>query len=139
MKLQDQVTSLELSKQINTLLKEKGMEVRESLFYWIENSVVKSDTQIKLKTECGSWKHSKKIQNGGCIKYFPAYTCSELGEMLPGNCISHKSKIDDKWFCTKEYEKESPHHYVEEDTEVEARGRMLVYLLSNNLLKSDEK
>ena len=34
MKLENQVISLELSKQINTLLKEKGMEVRESFFKW---------------------------------------------------------------------------------------------------------
>ena len=71
-------TSLEVSKR----LKESGYP-QESVFYWVVNSVIPSDTQIKLKKDCGSWKHSKKIQDSGAIKYYSAPTASELLEKLP--------------------------------------------------------
>lgn len=67
MKLEQQVTSLEISKR----LKELGVK-QESYFIWVEEG----------------WRHIPFLsdRNHGYVGSCSAFTSSELGEMLP-NCI----------------------------------------------------
>lgn len=117
MNLQSQVTSLEISKR----LKDLG-EKQESLFFYIP--LVGGGYQIELmKTMSG---RSKDIS---------AFTASELGEMLPDltKCWRYDYMENDtdrvwKWHCEFDHNNESA------DSEADARGKMLIYLLENNLI-----
>lgn len=155
MKPENQVCSLDLAKR----LKELGVK-QESLFYWVRgfNEVdegsgkgrwpgsytVKKwyiDTIDGIKTEHDIDQFSR---DGFIIS---AFTVAELGEMLP-------SEIEkDGHFYSLAMSKTKKHYWVdyryytntkelkmmhlatqEEDTEANARAKMLVYLLENKLL-----
>ena len=113
MKIQDQVTSLELSER----LEELGVK-QKSYFRW--NMYNKTITDDGMGVRC-----------------IPAYTTSELGEMLPGvvkgeGLVSRKCQVKRKyWICgyTNIY-------FQNGKTEVDARAKMLIYLLENNLTKT---
>lgn len=142
MKVEDQVVSLELSKK----LKELGVK-QESYFYWyvvndgdgIPPEVVPQQKQY-TKTRIGEYKDgSGKWEEN----YYSAYTVAELGEMLPAE-IKHNGnnfgfdcgRLDTgKWRMT--YTNNKLQEYVEvfdEATEADARAKMLIYLLENNLI-----
>ena len=78
MKLQDQVTSLKLSRKL------KGLKVKqESVWYWC------SDTgEITFSKNCEPYKKAK------CGQHLSRFTVAELGEMLPKNI---KCKNDIAW------------------------------------------
>lgn len=131
MKLEQQVTSLELSKK----LKELGVK-QESLFYWTRNYTWKSgDFKADSKEYIGYSKNKKHYSE----YEYAAFTVAELGELLPNLTTSWKqietSDGDIGWRC----------HYDDKevkttiaDTEAESRGKMLVYLLENNLINLSE-
>jgi hypothetical protein len=139
MKLEEQVTSLELSKK----LKDLGVK-QESAFYW-ERSMFTDGWELKSK-ERASLKGSYEI--------YSAFTVAELGEMLP-------RVIQDKWFLrTKPVKngntawsvqyvgkrgKEMTFRYsrmadpIQGNTEANARAKMLIYLLENDLLSAKQQ
>jgi len=130
MKLENQVSSLELSKK----LKELGIN-QESLFKWHGE---KNNWEIKLSTETSS--------------NISAFTVAELGEMLPEEINfplkngkarkwSHswgtrkcKLHAQGMWVVTYSnyYARETYKKYAE--TEADARAKMLVYLIENKLI-----
>jgi hypothetical protein len=126
MKLEDQVTSLELSKK----LKELGVN-QESLFYWVEIK--------KGKWEC--WELIHLMQHWECchvrdekpVNKISSYSVAELGEMLP---------LDNTYI---EWDGEWQVHYMDRDSgelesfydasEANSRAQALIYLLENGLIK----
>jgi hypothetical protein len=126
MPLEQQVVSLELAKK----LKELGMK-QESLFYWSheKETIVPKWEYWPLEEDCS------------------AFTVAELGEMLPADkCMVVKQVEnapkkgyrgcifrDDACECCGE----DFYTILDEtlaDTEADARAKMLIYLLENNLI-----
>ena len=120
MKLEDQVTNLELSKK----LKELGVK-QESLFFWTLN-------------EYNHWVIYgwRDIEN--YKQTISAFTVAELGEMLPSsikvsdyfNWYFKSSKMGSGWEV--HYENRSGKFFA--DTEANARAKMLIYLIENKLV-----
>jgi hypothetical protein len=130
MKLENQCVSLEIAKR----LKELGC-TQESLFYWHNVDVMPSII-------CKHW-HPERSGDF----WISAYTVAELGEILPGQFrkynqqiqlyreyfINH-AKVGDVWLtdCVNEASNTSLKTFKCE-TEANARGRMLIYLLENKI------
>lgn len=118
MTLEQQVTSFELSKR----LKELGVK-QESLFYY---------APFKGKL-CPVYINDLRRGTSLPIKnYISAFTVSELGEMLKDQdleCI---------WFHEHNkygaYQTCSGLNPFFDDTEADARAKMLIYLLENSLI-----
>jgi len=127
MKLQDQVCSFELAKK----LKELGVK-QGSLFYWYTDGL---NFQVDIKTDYirGVYGYSGKQD-----EMYPTFTVAELGEMLPNFCSSyqmpepHTSSSISLWYCGA---KETELSQVAE-TEADARAKMLIYLIENNLMEA---
>lgn len=126
MKLQDQCTSLEISKR----LKELGVEQNGYYSYVIDESWGK--------------ENSLKLYTSGFATGYPAviacaFTVAELGEMLSGKLQKgyfiqwdFDGQLD---YCLNgEYEGFDVIHSIDMDTEADARGLMLIYLLENKLI-----
>lgn len=143
MQLENQVSSLELSKK----LKELGVK-QKSLFYWHK-----------------SWNPMKKKENDPYIMYancgsetyivigdelnISAFTVAELGEMLPGSIDEGKRNtyylemFKDSYGFGIVYRSEIDYNTIRDlgdkifraDTEADARAKMLIYLLKNKLIK----
>lgn len=126
MKLEDQVCSLELAKQ----LKELGIK-QDSLFSWI---VHEDEEHVELT----KWARS---QYGGIARkekaLFAAYTVAELGEALPEGFSSYRDAAFNEWRC------ESPWHGIKNmgrisksaKTEANARAKMRIWLIENGLIE----
>jgi len=144
MKLEQQVTSLELSKH----LRELGVK-QESLFWWIYNDGM---NQWEIHPFSEHW-----TRQDGHAKRTSAFTVAELGEMLPwliekdGNTfwleiIKNGKQIEPPgkehgiaYTEPRESDEETeslPYPQIEEDTESDARAKMLIYLLENNLIQN---
>lgn len=128
------VTSLELSKRLDKLLKEKGIEV-ETLFCWCSN--VGKDFMLiardKKSTYPNLFNHT-----------IPAFLSGELGELLPSwliakgeVCYLEILKLEEGgWEVSYSPPAERCYGGLETaKTEAEARGLMYEYLLKNNLIK----
>jgi hypothetical protein len=87
MKLEQQVTSLELSKQ----LKELGVK-QESVFWW--NVLFNSG-----ETELENFQRYKTSDGSPCDDSISAFTVAELGEMLPEGAASFQRSNDFGWKC----------------------------------------
>ena len=123
MKLEEQVCSLELAKKLEKL------GVRENtLFYWVEDS---RDKRKPFKA-MSKTRASRIMSREATIT--PAFTVAELGEKLPKKTYSQRLKVPSgqhAWGCNNnEYDE-----YRTAYTEADARAKMLIYLLENNLLK----
>jgi len=145
MKLEDQVVSLELSKKLKTL----GVK-QESLFSWIY------DPDTGVPTLIDRWSKD------GMFFIASAFTVAELGKMLPdytqklGNLEIGKCDTDHMTMEVKEkrwwnvsywtwgnkntksgdiYLEKVSKHLQQANTEANARAKMLIYLLENDLLK----
>lgn len=118
MKLEKQVTSLELSKK----LKKLGVE-QNGYFDWMKGGIVAE-----------SGVYSGKI----CSAFTPA----ELGKVLPeyiekGDYVYYQStyKLEGKWNCAfSETEGRLDFPETRDKTEANARAIMLIYLIENKLL-----
>lgn len=121
MKHEDQVCSLELAKQ----LKELGVK-QESWFYWWLCE--------KCKHECGC-KEARIVDSlAHNIPCYSAFTVAELGEMLPcwhDSCLRAKRDWHVRVF---EKDKDNICHNSLDTTEANARAKMLVYLIENDLV-----
>lgn len=153
MKLQEQVCSLELAQKLKTL----GVK-QESLFYWRlgYHTYEKFDKGISLG-KVGHFDHNFVLEYYPHPRYttadvkwnqadlqkldqteLSAFTGAELGEMLPiypnglpfvtmGGWKSIAMRNDDGTAIEKSWQTA--------DTEAEARGLMLEYLIKNNLIE----
>ena len=147
MKLEQQVTSLEISKR----LKELGVK-QESLFYfkkdWYDPNPPTRETAVRWVLRCSYQEMSG--QKVSVEERISAFTVAELGEMLPKTIKKQfnkytKSKLDYYLSISwSEVDKKWRYAYVNSreniclemffaDTESDARGKMLIYLLENNL------
>lgn len=75
--LQNHTTSYELSKELHELCKEKGIVLTESLFWWSDRGDLDVRGRGKPRVRCENC-----IYEYGDEKIFPAYTSSELSEIL---------------------------------------------------------
>lgn len=142
MKLEEQVCSLESARR----LKELGVK-QESLFYWIyrwnaAQPHLKAWFLVPIEI-LDNWveKGNYKIKVKNTIeKIYSAFTVAELGELLPAmletgarlDAILTWSKL---WHGERIYFCERGELMFEADTEAEARAKMLIYLLENDLIK----
>ena len=125
MTLEQQVTSLEISKR----LKELGVK-QESLFWWHHERLEDTD-------EVDSWgeNHLGVWQN-----VVSAFTVAELGEMLPevirkDEWLTCEKTIGGVWKISYSYfDGVNRDNFQTADTEADARGKMLIYLLENKLM-----
>lgn len=147
MKLQDQVTNLEISKK----LKELGVK-QESLFWWWRD---KRDGMPQLDGAVTHPINTATIsESEGYEVLYSAFTVAELGEMLkPIKDVNKNefvfsttrdeiglwaasgfSSYSESWeFEDKKYT-EHELFFDDIDTEANARGKMLIYLLEQKLI-----
>lgn len=132
MKLEDQVVSLELAKN----LKELGVE-QESLFYWIERCNADGTDYFVYMLANVERPLLKHINIAAA-----AFTVAELGEMLPKTLASEEfGSLELVWkhdlIGYGQYQFECVFYSVDilpEDTEADARAKMLIYLIENKLI-----
>lgn len=149
MELKNQVVSLELAKK----LKELGVK-QESLFYWrlaycvfggFEGGVFLGgggefgDYRIeylpKPRYTTADVKWNERDLSYLCETEVSAFTVAELGEMLPDD-YSASYKLGDDWNIYDHAESiDEDAHWESSNTEADARAKMLIYLLENNLTK----
>ena len=140
MKLEQQVVSLELAKK----LKELGVR-QESCFYWSIPSPDKAEdekTRIILQKDCEVMLCHKQSEWGEFFESVSAFTVAELGEMLPLLTKCWKGEPSDgnegDWICEfmdfDKYGFAKGMKVTTADTEADARAKMLIYLIENNLL-----
>lgn len=123
MKLEDQVTNLEISKR----LRELGVK-QDSYFVHYK---LKENEEWNYPTE--SWQVEDNIR----FDTLNCYTASELGELLPKGTSSFKGDFEWKWECS--YDCGNDFHYTSGgETEADSRGRMLIHLLEQKLITVDE-
>ena len=127
MKLEEQVVSLELAKK----LKELGV-LQKSVLNWASTTTEDKKSKYGLR-----WVH--EIRQGGIIgKYdYSAFTVAELGEMLPQGYSSWwHAKQDGQgttlYCCADSHYDDSI--VFEDNTEADARAKMLIYLIENKLI-----
>ncbi|HEY0140384.1 MAG TPA: hypothetical protein VGF48_05775 [Thermoanaerobaculia bacterium] len=136
--LEKQVCSPDRAKR----LKELGVK-QESLFVWS----AWSDHAPAEHTDCHElhWEVTPKHE-GSLGERYSAFTVAELGEMLPK---SFRDEQRIKWFVafhwspvgarvSYENADEIELHALVEATEADARAKMLIYLIENNLLKVEQ-
>lgn len=119
MKLENQVTSVELSNKIHKL-----DVTTPSLYY--------RDWTGAKENEIEKWDEPDY-----CPDHVNCYTVAELGEMLPSGCYTRKLDKDsrnwEKWGCS--YSNNDIKELLEiSETEANARTKMLIYLLENKLI-----
>ena len=121
MKLENQVVSLELSKQ----LKEAGYE-QEGLWWWsIFHGSAGKGKPIDYPPKLELYENgiTEVYLKSSSFKYFVAPTVAELGERLPDNISSHKCNFKKGYFVYDD----NAMNFVE-DTEANARAKMWLYL-----------
>ncbi len=143
MKLENQITSLELSKK----LRELGVK-QESLFYWTQEKTPKNPNlheygykQIDMPWVCMYSKQSE-LSASSVFEEYSAYTVAELGELLP------QYIVHDGLSCELQIIRSSVWRFYyggkilmtagNDDTEANARAKMLIYLLENNLITPNQ-
>ena len=140
MKLEQQVTSLEISKR----LKELGVK-QESFFDW----------ECKMgnwSLVWGDYHVHPYVDTSDLRQYASAFTVAELGEMLPlgvrankngkgsirGTSYFYYQEEENIGYSTYGYEGREDDLFESLDvtatTEADARGKMLIYLLENKLI-----
>lgn len=158
MKLEDQVCSLKYAKR----LKELGVK-QKSLFYWVSSRWDKTgNKRHRIHEGIPEYAKGEMGEKYNFLEINSAFTASELGEMLPEKLIhiengnsGKKYEVELEFYTNfKEcwYENEdktcpcgcgtffNKSLYIGEDkTEVNARTKMLIYLLENKLIKLNDK
>ena len=125
------VTSLELSKE----LKELGCE-QESEFSWfyykpyhIKNEFGERDVSEDYKV----LPTNSDFYNNPPKRVASAFLSGECGEMLPEGCFTYRFE---NWFVARFDELRNIKAGFEgANTEAEARGKMLAFLIKNGLIK----
>ncbi len=126
MKLEQQCCSLELAKQ----LKELGVKL-DSYFEWYYRISRKPEYRLGTRS---TWEPTFEDIVAS------AFTVAELGEILPHHIST--CKIDAHppyWICSEDgpIERYPEGPCPDAETEVDARAKMLIYLLENGLLDTN--
>ena len=124
MDLQQQVVSLPLAKK----LKELGVK-QESLFWWVDGRLILQNLSYFNLDAPKSYFEGDR---------YPAYSVAELGEILPagvqcnkvGPLSNNPSQKQWGWHCWQV----DKNHSEDADTEADARAKMLIYLIENQLI-----
>lgn len=153
MKIEQQVTSLQLSRQ----LKELGIQ-QESYFVWVEKfPIFSNEDRIVTKVEFDRALEASvlSVEAKKIIKVYSAFTVAELGEMLPDVIIFkdgddlddweiqgnlHTVKVSNGWGCGYFDEQDnSPvlggDAWFNDNAEANARAKMLIYLIESKIIK----
>lgn len=129
MKLENQVCSLELSKQ----LKKLGVK-QDSIWYWKQHFEKGYKWILVKKRNTAGFKQlllRKKGSENNDGFLFSAFTVAELGEMLPEK-VCWRGYVN----CNKKWSFQFEEFKAEDKTEANARAKMLIYLIENNLTKA---
>lgn len=141
MQLENQVCNLELAKK----LKELGVK-QKSLFHYSVPVPERAESEIDKKTlkGCGTEIFQQEMSKrwGKCFDEFSAFTVAELGEILPIRIIQKGTekyltcrKVFIGWKCGYfSLYAYSPRNEIAYSKEADARAKMLVYLLENDLI-----
>lgn len=124
MTLDQQVTSLELSKRLKAL-----GATQTSLFYWVENK----------QGGANPWLVGPDAVDIPDADFYAAFTVAELGAIMP-YCFVSERRASGRWECGQRYrlevEGKVPRHEFADvsevffgDTEVEVRAKMLIFIL----------
>ena len=149
MKLEQQLTSLNISKK----LKELGI-TQDAYWAWIVDDEKTLNPPHWFIGDSTSYENSRYkdvylVRNGSpkaerIKESYSAFSVAELGEILPKNIISFFRRDNDEWVCNlhylSEYEDENGdyEHYgkqITDETEADARAKMLIYLIENGLIE----
>ena len=115
MNKEQKVISLLLAKELQEASKEAGLELPESEYYWNNNKEI--------------WATDNFLNDDG--KFIAkAFDTAELGEILPNNIRFWRDSIEN--YTCKKYH---PVYKTKDKTEAECRGKMLIYLIKNKLIK----
>lgn len=140
MRLEKQVCSLELAKK----LKELGVKQNSHFIY----------DSVWGAVEISSWeiRHTSKYAQPKPEETFSAFTVAELGEMLPlvikeyyELSIRHVYYQEKGWAIQYVDDEDSIFSineiqaWFESDTEADARAKMLIYLIENNLISFNKE
>lgn len=123
MKLEQQVTSLELSKR----LKELGVK-QESIWYWVKSNQTAFPNPTLIRDF--EYEESKSFAPAFQYQYaYSAFTLAELFEMMPMMYVSLEQH-------SNSYRAGIPSkgQYGQHENPTGALGLMLEYLIKNNLL-----
>ena len=124
-----QVTNQKISKKLEKL----GVK-QESLWWWIKTRVRSNNTTWKdewiIADKCNYIDPNSNLDT--CIEHYSAFTVAELGKLLPDYYETSHNRA--YWLCKPN----SVDFYEIADTEADARGLMLIYLIENNLIKIGE-
>ena len=130
MKLESQLVSLELSKQ----LKEAGYP-QKGLFWWVHHYGIDS---------CESYKWTlfyQKDEDDKVNEHIVAPTCAELGKKLPAWLSNEEDtltltcdKSDKYWGIFYSGFKHKQFYYQEANTEADARAKIWLYLKKEKLI-----
>lgn len=142
MKIEDQVVSLKLAKQ----LKQLGVE-QYSLFHWCKNIELKDkDFKLEYGVPTGTWRtEPSRIWLDG--EMYHAYTFAEISNMLPatlecnddpyepcdGIYIQIGREKNGTWNCN------DGDFYAQSKRIADAPAKMILYLLSEDCYYDDKK
>ena len=142
MQLEDQMCSLELAKR----LKELGVE-QDSLFYYRTQYLYDGSDEIVLMiNKFDSPRAHERMSN----PKYSAFTVAELGEMLPARLkpdlpskkfarLDICKGTDSRWLISYYYDITlPPKNALIGNTEADARAKMLIYLIENDLIKENQ-
>ncbi|KKL92792.1 hypothetical protein LCGC14_1881160 [marine sediment metagenome] len=124
MKLENQVVSLKLAKQ----LKEVGYE-QEGLFWWVKYKLVRGTYVKGFDEPKKGWRlqyGNKEGYRDEFLELCVASTVAELGEIFPRGYESYKrTSGDSDWICNDNTHK----IFFYANTEVNARAKMMWWYL----------
>lgn len=126
MKLEQQVTSLEISKK----LKELGVKQESISGYRLITITNDNGEKVGEEWYLSTTEHE---QTWNKKNEFSAFTVAELGEMLPQGCASYRNKKGN-WDCVPPVTMQHLPTIKFMDTEANARGNMLIYLIEDKLI-----
>jgi hypothetical protein len=114
--IEKQVVGLDLAKKL------KELDVKqESVFRWVIDDHQRPEIRLR-----NSGIHPWDLDE------YSAFTVAELGEMLPPEYLTMRHPTG--WAA---YDGDGE-YVLQEKTEADARAKMLVYLIENDLIKADQ-
>jgi hypothetical protein len=132
MKLENQVTNLELSKK----LKKLGVK-QDSLFWWCYEYMFAHKKYPDKRCALAYSDELKVTISYKKNEHISAFTVAELGEMFPTNIqlpfkrptMNSEKEWGEKWFWSGSGGRQPA------ENEADARAEMLIYLLENKIIK----